>query len=474
MTKRERAGSGWILGVACAAGILHVLVLAFRVPVFQSLPGWFWRFVDKPLPHGWLVLPLLALALLVARGVLAGPARGRGRLILLVGLGYALQIGFGFMEGRGIDGIRDRLVTTGHAELARVAVEQRSLTDVATHYEELLAEGRLGRYARAKPPGTILFFMVAAETSAQILPSESPEDRHLAFLTFASWVFPLFTYLAVFPLFALARRFGSDRAAMLACLFFVVAPNVTLVTLHLDQVLYPTLFLLPLALLARARVAGSLPIALLAGASAYGAVYTSFSLLPVFPLALLLIGALAWEDRGAPRRLGNTLRALVGFAAGAVVLGIACVLLLHYDPLVRYRDAMLFHETWKLWKPRARTIAYFSFLNNLELAAWVGLALAVAFVAGTMRSLRAAIRRSLSPQDLFALSVLLVFALLDLFGRTKGEVARLWIFLVPLVTLVAGPEIERWTDLRPPRFALYPVVIQILTTFAMKRHQDFW
>ena len=58
-------------------------------------------------------------------------------------------------------------------------------------------------------------------------------------------------------------------------------------------------------------------------------------------------------------------------------------------------------------------------------------------------------------------------------SKTVAETARLWLFLVPLIVLVATRELA---DLLPRRLWLgveLLAAVQLLTTFALKMWQDF-
>jgi hypothetical protein len=120
-----------LIAMAATTAITWV-VLGFRIPLLQRLPGgWFWKLHDTPLE----MLPLIGVTLsgaAVVWFVLRYPERIAVNLTLLVLLGYGAQLGLAFAEGRGVDGLRDRLVETGHADLAVFAATRTDLWEVAT------------------------------------------------------------------------------------------------------------------------------------------------------------------------------------------------------------------------------------------------------------------------------------------------------------------------------------------------------
>jgi hypothetical protein len=70
--------------------------------------------------------------------------------------------------------------------------------------------------------------------------------------------------------------------------------------------------------------------------------------------------------------------------------------------------------------------------------------------------------------------LLLVFVALALFGRTKGEVARLWLFLVPTICVLAANELFMRVG-RGRAWAIGALlVLQWGTVYLIKVNQDFF
>ena len=183
--------------LACLSWIYFWL----EIPLLQFLPGWFWSVQSKPLPSWWLVLPILVAAIAISRTILRNPERQARNLLLLILLGFFLQQGFAWMEGRGLDGIRDRMVNTGHRDFALEAVKQNDVWRVATEYESLLENGNLARYPHAtKPPGQLIFYMFVERLSS-LFGFFLPQNDLPRLTSFASFLFPVLTYLSVIPLF---------------------------------------------------------------------------------------------------------------------------------------------------------------------------------------------------------------------------------------------------------------------------------
>jgi len=467
-----------LLAVAIAATGGYWALLLSGIRLHTLIPGYFWHFMyisDKSLPAVWLTVPLALISAAVVTIVLRASDGGK-YLPLLVLLGFCIQMGFGLMEARGIDGIRDRTVTTGHAEFAAIAAHNDDIGRTATQYEAILreADSAAFRYVRTKPPGQVIVYMLTQKLSNLINPVSTPKDRFDRLATFAGYLFPLMAYLVLIPLFVFARSVAGDKDALRACLLYTFIPAVTLVTMHLDQVLYPALAMTCLMLAALACTRRWLPYALLTGVAVYVSMFVSFSLLPVIPLTFLIIPVICLyrDDRpGGLKRCGNIV--------GAIILGMltmygAGAWLLNYDPFVRFENAMRYHEQWKAWSAGTGGMIRFALLNLTEFACWMGIALAVVYGSHVVSSLRDGVRKRLSRIEMLSLTFAAVIVLTAVFGRTKGEVGRLWIFFMPPVCLFAARELSRRFDRRSKRVFGLILGLQFVTILIMKKYMDFW
>ena len=82
-------------------------------------------------------------------------------------------------------------------------------------------------------------------------------------------------------------------------------------------------------------------------------------------------------------------------------------------------------------------------------------------------------RRSWS--DFLTVSLAVAILCTDFLGRTRGEIARLWLFVVPFMCLIAVTYVYRL--FKPVKANLVFVLILFLemaTTYLTKVRQDFW
>jgi len=468
-----------VIGLVALAA-LHFAGLGQRLVWLSGIDGWFWGITNRPTWSPWVVLAfMIAMVSTVALATWAEPRRGWPRALALVLVAYAMQHIAAFSEGRGLAGLRDRIVTTGHAEFVTVAVRERATPDLLRTYNARAEAGALGQYAPSKPPGQLQLYMATDFVSRRFATAPTPEAEADALRDVATWWWPLFAALPVLPIYALgvllSRRQGArgeDRgAALTAAALYAVVPAVALITLHTDQVFYPLL----VACAALAAFAASrhprAAVSLLAGLAYAAALYCSFGLLAAAPvIATLVVGAEPLSDRAGWRR------ALSRLALWALGLAIAYAILrfgFGYDWLDGRRIAQAHHVKWKGWDERQATFVHYGMLDVLDFAVWVGLPVAlVALLAfiGALADLRASLRAA-SPR--LALGLLACFVGLVMMGRTKGETGRLWLFLAPFVCLTAAAWLHRRLRARPQEIAVL-IALQATSIYFMKRFMDFW
>ena len=472
VTEPAGRGTGWArlrLAVAVATEpmvllcVVQLTVLAWRLPLFDRLPGWV--FATRAKTIGTAFYGVLAAIPLVAFGA-AWVLRARGALAvtcLVIG-GFAFQHALGWSEGRGLEGIRDRIVHSGHAEFAEVAVAQRSMWSVLVRYERKVQGGELGRYPHSKPPGTLLTYMATERISRMFASSGSNEARLQALRTTAAVAWPLVCYAALFPLFAIVKRLRDEDTALLACALYMVVPSVALVTLHTDQFLFPLLGMLGIVLTVEAASRNSAPLSVVAGFWFWVAAFFTFPLILVAPVAL----GCAWAGLRPTARTSAWM--LAGFTTGFVVWRFG----FGYDVFARFADARRFNSIWKGWDGGAFQTLYFAWMNLIEFILWVGIPVTALTSGRIRRAVQDLSAGEISRFGMAAVATLLAFSYLVFLGQSKGETARLWLFMVPFCCALSADEIRfRWRA-SAPAIAAVVLALQWLTVVLTKTGQDFF
>jgi len=460
-----------------APTLAYWVLLISETQLSKIMRGFFWHSMHNykiELGSFWLIIPMAILAVFTVMFILRSRRSFWWSLFLLFVLGYAMQLGFGLMEGRGMRGLSDRMVTSGHSEFAKLSAMEGDIARVATNYEKLLESSRSMKYIHTKPPGQLLFYMLTQKASNIISPVSGTTEKYDRLKSFAAFVFPLISYIVLIPLFFFARMISDERTALQSCLVFVFVPTILLATLHLDQVLYPLFSVSAILEIANGCRRNCLLNSIIAGLLLYLGLFVSFSLLPVLPLAVIatVVFCLLSDQTGDKKLL--CLKVILGITAGITAMYIIGRLFLDYDPLVRFQNAMLFHQEWKRWTGGVGKTVLYALFNFIEFICWVGIPVMIVYFSNIFVSGRAVVQRKYSIPALMSLSVLLVVIVTGLFGKTKGEVARIWIFFVPFICIFAAIEISRKFQSLSGYMLSIIIFLQLFTTILIKKYQDFY
>jgi hypothetical protein len=275
---------------------------------------------------------------------------------------------------------------------------------------------------------------------------------------FCCVAFGLLGALTLVPLYHLTRQVASRRAAVMVCSLFALTPAQLLFFQGLDSLLL-LLVVLALAWTVIALGSGRWRLAVAAGAALGVAFLISFGALAAIGVALLLGAAWALRSGTSKRAAAWRTVALVaaGFAAVAGAGDVACDMKL---PLI-FRQAMAAHRQFT-WVEQHRTYGTWVGLNLVEFFCFLGLpVLVTAFGAAWTAG-----RRGWSRADLVGVSGAAVLLLLDASGSVRGEVGRIWLFLMPALVLWGGCWLARGAT-RGGGLALWTAVLTLLEVIAL-------
>ncbi len=263
---------------------------------------------------------------------------------------------------------------------------------------------------------------------------------------------PLWGALVVVPFLALARRLADARSAMRGGIFLILTPGIVLFMGHWAH-LYTLLAIGALLLTHIGLEKRKLILLLLAGIVLSLATFLSFSNVAVGALAfgyLLLyrIQPLAGPEQQAVERRAQYRRLLIEsivLLLGALSLWIAYRLFFGVSFLDVYRQGMSIHEQITGY----RSYGLWFFYNLLDFWLFMGIPALIAAVGMLRREMRGdglplIHRRVYVPFWTFVL----VLLGLNLSGISRGEVARLWMFFMPLAWLAVLPVLAHWSRRR--------------------------
>jgi len=452
--------------------------LAYRVPL--GIPGqWIWRQNQLALqlaPAGWAAFALVLLVWFVSRPDWwenQRPATRAAMLFLLIFVVFGLQVGL--LNATGLPWITPGAVIASPVATTyySVALDVRDpVTWIASYADQMRA---LPYHARTHPPGFVLLFIALRHVCETAFPhpppilstiAESyrvfgigPTPTDAAAAIAGAFLFALIGALSLWPLYLLGRRFMSADAALCAVLFMAAMPAMLLFGASSDEVVLTLTILviylsysayqchserseesrrsaLPQVGQERASCASWFHAFLAGLVLAIALFFTLGVLILIAWLALwIIIGVARSADRGPALR-----RALIGIvaaAAGFVAFYLVLYLALGYHPIAVAREGLFAHRGVTTIEA-ARSYWAWLIMDPVELIVFAGLPLVVAALwswRGMARDPESARLRA------FLLAWLVAVALLDLSGAVRGEVGRIWLFLLWPAALAAGPRL---------------------------------
>jgi len=152
-------------------------------------------------------------------------------------------------------------------------------------------------------------------------------------------------------------------------------------------------------------------------------------------------------------------------------------LFMHYDVLTRYTNALAHHVNTKDWDFSIRTYLGASITDLVEFSVWLGIPIIVIFLGAIYSSTyKFLANKKMNLYSGLSFALVLIFILLLLFGQTKAETARLWMFLIPYICIfVAGFIYNRMLSQNRWRFGIVILVLSLefVTTCLTLRYQNF-
>ena len=412
--------------------LIHWAILYFQIPILVEMRRWFWTFNPKTNLHSeWIFLVMITASVMAVIYYLNSPRRPGWALVFLVLLGCLIQIGFGFIEGKGLESIRENYTDTMHRVYAELASDNPDLLSVVTNYENQYAGNN---FAGTKPPGVMLVYVGMEKLSNAIFPEETFQGRFDRLTMLITFVFPFISFLIVVPLFNFSRHFLSEKEAIIPPLLYLFSPNILLIPLFLDQVLYPLVYLLCIFVVTIAIIRCSYWLSFLAGCLLYLAVFLTFSMIPTIFMAFLMIALyyLFFFRQQTPQTMPTSKHAnlkaivLLSFSMFAGLLALFAVFrgVFHYDPFIRYQTAMVMHQQIKSFDSSLSQLPYSLLILNLDYGSWIDFPLVLLGLVAFAITVRRVITKKAGLIDWLAVSFFVTYLILNVMGQTKNETGR--------------------------------------------------
>jgi hypothetical protein len=258
---------------------------------------------------------------------------------------------------------------------------------------------------------------------------------------------------------------GRDNA-ILASLLYITLPAMNLINLHTDQTFYPLISLLCALILFKAFALNKALLAFLSGVLFFFVSYLSFGMLP---LGVVFFGVLLLAYRPT-----ISLKLIPLFAIGFALPWLILYIAFDYNHYFRYAQALAKHHNTKGWEGTWQVFREANTTNVVEYCVWIGLPLATCFIYGLLTSWQFFNKHRL--YFLLTLSLLASLALIIMFGKTKSETARLWMYLNPYVCLIAAVAIDSLTkrsNYVRKGFIIFIALSQYVVNVLILRYMDF-
>jgi hypothetical protein len=447
---------GWLAGVIAITLAWSLLLVGDTVPSLRGPAGRRWSYEPATSSMRIIVVGLLFFVyLIVAIWLLRETPRqinNRNRLWIYLVIGWAFVgtplIQCAVIYLRHPDILRelfDRTASLNSGGYFSAVVGVENIHDYLRRFPALMPDFPI--HPKRHPPGIPLTFWLTrqafstmpglAHRAALILKRFQCDNLWLQYLSdpqvASAWVsmaLPGLTALTLLPLYQLARHLLDRQRALFVVLLYPLIPSVSLFATMWDQFipLFTTLGLLGLI-----RGMEERRLVVLVGAGVAISVGTFFSLGTVTGLAVLGLYGLFWHVAQRPFDPRRMILDSVAFAAGLASVWLIYWLFWGVTLVEIWRVAMTFHFNMKdTYLP--------SVFHLYDFLVFLGIPL----IYPLIRTVRQAVR---SPRgehsQLLSLAFVLGLLVIDLSGSSKGEVARVWMFLIPWALVVVAQGLKQ-------------------------------
>jgi uncharacterized membrane protein (UPF0136 family) len=208
-------------------------------------------------------------------------------------------------------------------------------------------------------------------------------------------------------------------------------------------------------------------------------------MLPLFPLAGIFLLFTWWQNPTRQVFLDQVKSGLL-FLLGVFSAYWLFRWILNYDFFLRFIKTVEVNHRFDFYERvgltpvltaeplivRVQQILHAALWNNLDIAAAVGIAVYLLFIIHGIRLIGQIAHRKANRAELVLGSLFGAFLTLNAAGTAQGEVARLWMFWVPVIVLLASRELLRWMKNKPHLLAAL-LLAQFITLMLTYHYQDF-
>jgi hypothetical protein len=482
------------------------LIFLFELHVFEQIPGWYWPIIHKSNFSDNLLIFLLIFVIL--SGLLFLQKffkRHHWTFLLFLSIAFIfIQYSIGFMEGKGITSLADRFFLSYH----RVYIETACNSDVSSytavsHYEELFDS----MFLQTKPPGVLwsafgitkvanafgvssLMDIIANKiVLSESIPTMSSTSCRRS-MVLVSLLFPMLSVLPIWLIYWFYKKILQideyQSISTYSSILFILAPNIVMLSLFYDQVIYPSVFLFLAGITILSVQKKSIWLSFFSGVLLYFALFITFSLLPILAVPIAYFICLIWQKMDKNYFWELFKKTLLPMGIGILFSIPILKFTINYDIYVRYKNMMAtmiewdFYSKFNLVTQESETffgkigqIWDAAALNNTELAVAIGIPTFIFFAAMGVKSIISVAKKNNNSVDMINVSLFLPYVLLNVIRVVLGEAGRLWMFWIPVMSILAIQFIYPLIRKKKWIFIIL-LLIQVITLFLSYQFQDYF
>lgn len=163
----------------------------------------------------------------------------------------------------------------------------------------------------------------------------------------------------------------------------------------------------------------------------------------------------------------------LGLVLGFLTLFLLFWVVTGYDLYQRYQYAMEIHRMGRDVLPGITSQLEIIYLNNAEMITWTGIGVVILALYGGIRSLIHQTHQKVQSTDQLFIALGCTYLFLNIFGQTRAEVQRLWLFLIPLVSIYSALGTASLFRRREWGFLIL-CIYQLTITLLIFQFQDFY
>jgi hypothetical protein len=368
-------------------------------------------------------------------------------LLFIIVIGYLFQLSLSAAGPHGISGIGLVISDPGITSYYHHASELEQLS--LAEYPELMETFFM--HARTHPPGPILlikgtlaFFeqypsITSLAVNILLFTGISPiifdlnPHSHIVTAYIVGFLLPFIGCLSSIPIYLFVRYLDDKRSAYIAGTLFLIAPAMSLFLPEFDQFL---------ALFAIAAVAAGwysfmenkLSYALLSGFAIFLATFFQLLCLCLMPMLFLSWLLLKWRKQ-TDIDFKGILKVSLSFILGFLLPFIALQIGYGFSIIKVFRKVLQLSQIILEKAPPPG-------LDILHFSIFLGVTTFVLLLSSLLSKENFIPQKSKS-QNILVIAFFVLIIALSLSGKVRAETGRLWIFLMPLASSIAGIELKR-------------------------------